>query len=211
MPDCIRCQPTFPTHFIGACSTFTVLMHRAVITRRSISSRAPAVHQSERACYSVGVVFSTALLWLRGRRSFPSFLYDLPYPPSFESSSVIGSPLWQRDTRTHTIKVERGRIYPCHILKEEELIIHQGQENFSYISHHWIWNKQLYRIGFISCFSRSAFCFLSIFYVHLFSQRSPAQHALPDTFPDLRKWGKHENEPENVMNVNKDWLRNRSH
>lgn len=110
MWDCIRCQPTFPTHFIGACSTFTVLMHRAVITRRSISSRAPAVHLSERACYSVGVVFSTALLWLRGRRSFPSFLYDLPSPPSFGSRSVIGSPLWQRDTRTHTIKVERGRI-----------------------------------------------------------------------------------------------------
>lgn len=42
-----------------------------VIARRSISSCSPAAHLRERACYSVSAVFLTALLWLRGRRSFP--------------------------------------------------------------------------------------------------------------------------------------------
>lgn len=41
---------------------------------------------------------------------FPPFYTTSPPPLSFESRSVIGSPLWQRDTHTRTIKVERGRI-----------------------------------------------------------------------------------------------------
>lgn len=173
----------------------------------------PAVPQCTRVgSEPVIVPVSFPLLWRRGRRSFPfpSFWYGSP--SSLKSTPVIGASVCREWVRRKASAHNKGgrTVYLCHIIKEEELIIHKGHHHFPYsiFPITGIWNKQQSRISFISCFSFSAPGF---YLIHLFSQQSPAQHALPDTLTDLRKWGKHKNEPENLMNANKDWLRNGSH
>lgn len=94
--------------FIEAFSTFTLLTHHAVIMRRSISSCTPAVHLSERARYSAGVVFiivaersqvtSFSLLSVR-----PSLVLGIK---ACDWSSCLERECTEKQARAHAVKVD---------------------------------------------------------------------------------------------------------
>lgn len=160
--------------------------------QRSISSRSPAVHLVSGRPLFRPCRFHHCGGEVAGHFLSPPCLHDAP--SSLKSRPVIGAPVrreWlyrKAGARAHAIMVG-VLVYLCHIIKEEELIIHRGHHDFPYsiFPITGIWNKQQCSISFISCFSSSGFFFFYLTRTYLFSQQSPAQHVPPDTVTDLRE------------------------